>query len=234
MCAFITGKKNRGVLSKQIIWESGVSKSQFYRIMSGKENPSPETKSRISKSLNIKIDEFDLLHARSNLKPEANDFLRDRKHLRKPLFFLISILLTSAIGLAAINSQRSIESSVGKVVTNPNDKTLFIKDVTVPDGTAIPVDTTFVKTWRVKNVGTVIWKNRYLKRITSLSNQICSSPAMVPIPETLPGETVDISVTFTTPHLPGSCRTDWKSADENGNLHFPDMHGLFSIVTVIE
>jgi len=56
---------------------------------------------------------------------------------------------------------------------------------------------------------------------------------MVPIPETLPGETVDIAVTFTTPYLPGSCRTDWKTADKDGNLFFPDMHGLYSIVVVV-
>jgi len=119
-----------------------------------------------------------------------------------------------------------------KVVSSPKDSTSFIRDVTIPDGTSIPVDTTFVKTWRVKNTGQLVWKDRYLKRTTPKSDLVCSSPAMVPIPETGPGETVDISVTFTTPHLPGSCRTDWKSSDKNGNLHFPDMHGLFSVVTV--
>jgi hypothetical protein len=57
---------------------------------------------------------------------------------------------------------------------------------------------------------------------------------MVPIPDTQPGETIDISVTFKTPHLPGSCRTDWKTSDDRGNLYFPNMHGLFSIVNVVE
>ena len=232
--AFQLSKKDRDVLSKQIIWESGVSKSQFYRIMSGKESPSPSTKSRISHSLNIQPDEFDILHARSSLKLKSENSSGSIQNFWKPVFVLISIFIIGIVSLAAMYSQSSIESEIKVDVTNSDDSTLFIKDVTIPDGTAIPVDTTFVKTWRVKNTGKLVWENRYLKRITPLSNQICSSPAMVPIPRTLPGETVDISVTFTTPHLPGSCRTDWKSADKNGNLHFPEKHGLFSIVTVTE
>ena len=91
-----------------------------------------------------------------------------------------------------------------------------------------------MKTWRIQNAGHTHWKGRYLKRMTPHYELLCSSPAMVPIPETAPGETVDISVTFKTPHLAGSCRTDWKMSDSRGNLFFPNIHGLFSIVTVTD
>lgn len=232
--AFNASKKSRQVMSKQIIWESGVSKSQFYRVLSGKETPSAETKTRMSKSLNIDTDEFDVLHEASGRDDEVVEISPNSQRLVKPLLLLLSIVIIGLFLLFTVNSQRPNSIVIDKVVTNPDDSTLFIKDVTIPDGTAIPVDTTFVKTWRVKNTGKIVWKNRYLKRVTPQSEHICSSPAMVPIPETLPGETVDISVIFITPHLPGSCRTDWKSADQNGNFHFPDMHGLFSIVTVTD
>ena len=232
--AFKASKKSRNVLSKQIIWESGVSKSQFYRIMSGKEAPSPETKSRISEALNIDAAEFDRLHGSSKFQQDAGDVSPNNRNLMVPIGFAFSALLIGLVLIFAVSAERPSDPIIDTVVTHPDDSTLFIKDVTIPDGTAIPVDTTYVKTWRVKNIGQVAWKNRYLKRITPHSDLVCSSPSMVPIPETLPGEIVDISVTFTTPHLPGSCRTDWKSSDEKGNLHFPDMHGLFSIVTVTE
>lgn len=240
--AFTKGKKDRQVLSKQIIWESGVSKSQFYRILSGKEQPSPETKIRIAKSLNIDTVEFDRLHAQSDLPPvDPNispavdpDVSAAQEILPRKLLLLIFVLLIGAVMALLFNQKPANGHLDQNVAVEPNDTTLFIKDVTIPDGTSIPVDTTFVKTWRVQNTGTIVWKNRYLKRITPHSRQICSSPAMVPIPETPPGEMVDISVTFTTPHLPGSCRTDWKSSDENGNLHFPEKHGLFSIVNVTQ
>ena len=65
--AFSDAKKGRQVLSKTVISESGVSKSQFYRILSGKESPSSETKKRISKSLGIETAQFDILHRQSGL-----------------------------------------------------------------------------------------------------------------------------------------------------------------------
>jgi len=240
--AFKEAKAQRRVLSKLIIWESGVSKSQFYRIISGQEAPSPETKSRIAKSLNIDETQFDHLHQESKSIHKTETVSSTRAETAAPynkkfLYFIfptLALLLFGGVIFIGLNLQHPNDINRSQDVTRSDDTTLFIKDVTIPDGTSIPVNTEFIKTWRVKNTGKVVWKNRYLKRITPASNQICASPAMVPIPETNPGETVDISVTFTTPHLPGSCRTDWKSSDKNGNLHFPELHGLFSIITVTE
>ena len=239
--ALDAAKKRRGVFSKTIIWESGVSKSQFYRIIKGQESPSAESKSKISKSLGLDAQEFDILFLRSKSESPAPIEASGPKNNSALKSIGIGVVLMIVFGLITNIFQRQNSSSVALDTASVNanvvteeDNTLFIKDVTIPDGTSIPVNTTFVKTWRVKNVGNVVWKDRYLKRMTPLSNLICSSPAMVPIPETYPGETIDISVTFKTPHLPGSCRTDWKTSDYRGNLYFPDMHGLFSIVTVVE
>ena len=231
--AFNAAKKSRNVMSKIVIWESGVSKSQFYRIIQGKESPSPETKKRISKSLEIDSQTFDLLHERSRSEQEKIDLPKQKRNWVFPLAIL-SVFLVGFTTLMTKKPQTRPEGPIKQGITNPDDRTQFIKDVTIPDGTSIPVNTEFVKTWRVKNTGTIIWKNRYLMRVTPASPLLCSSPHMVPIPETAPGETVDISVTFMTPHLPGSCRTDWKTADEHGNLYYPEMHGLFSIVTVTD
>lgn len=227
-------KTRRDVFSKTIIWESGVNKSQFYRIIKGEEAPSAETKKHIAKSLGLEIEQFDILFNKSKLggqTPNENEYLKGNMAL---IILGAGVFLIGLIFLAAIVFQQQDRPFVETHVAVPEDKTLFIKDVTIPDGTAIPVNTTFEKTWRVKNIGNVVWKDRYLKRMTPASNLICSSPAMVPIPETQPGETIDITVTFRTPHLPGSCRTDWKTSDDRGNLYFPEMHGLFSIVTVVE
>lgn len=232
--ALNAAKKNRKVLSKTIIWESGVSKSQFYRIIQGKESPSPETRKRIADALGLDEEQFDLLHSRSSLVSTQADSASPAKGRGRLRYVAIAVFLLSLTALTAMSFQRqTIEPPVVNVALK-DDKTLFIKDVTIPDGTAIPVNTEYVKTWRVKNVGNVPWKNRFLMRITPASKLLCSSPSMVPIPDTMPGETVDISVTFVTPHLPGSCRTDWKTADDRGNLYFPEMHGLYSIVVVTE
>jgi len=232
--ALNAAKKSRNVLSKLIIWESGVSKSQFYRNIQGKESPSLETKTRISESLGIDSDRFDLLHSRSHSRPKENNISSKTRASGGLLYAVIAVFAIGLTTLLALSFQQHNAPPIMEDVTIADDRTLFIKDVTIPDGTSIAVNTEFVKTWRVKNIGKVAWKNRYLKRITPASTLLCSSPSMVPIPETLPGEIVDISVTFVTPHLPGSCRTDWKTADDRGNLFFPDMHGLYSIVVVTE
>lgn len=232
--ALSAARIKRGVLSKQIVWESGVSKSQFYRIIKGVESPSSETKNNISKSLQISVDEFDILHRRSLPTLDAQGRIQVRQRLSPSILVLVfSLCVLFISGLMLIYPQKSIDLAATKTIFNLEDDTLFIEDVTIPDGSSIPVNTRFEKIWRVKNIGKVVWEDRYLKRMTPASDLICSSPMMVPIPETLPGQEVDISVVFETPYLPGSCRTDWKSSDKNGNLHFPEMHGLFSIVVVV-
>lgn len=231
--AFNAAKDCRNVLSKVIIWESGVSKSQFYRIIKGKEAPSAETKDRICKSLDISGSDFDKLHAQSKLSLQPNE---SSTPPRKSNFYILAglcVFLVCATALLIGFAQTPYSQATVVTVVEEEDSTLFIEDVTIPDGTSIPVNTRFKKTWRVQNTGNVVWKHRYLKRMTPASELICSSPAMVPIPETAPGEIIDITVEFKTPHLPGSCRTDWKTSDDRGNLYFPEMHGLFSIVTVV-
>lgn len=233
-------KARREVFSKTIIWESGVSKSQFYRIIKGQEAPSAETKLRIQDSLGLDSTEFDRLFEQSKLRKldatgsKPISAAAPDRSFRRPIIAVAAIAVVVAMLVGLNSPQIPNTSPLQANVVVEEDKTLFIKDVTIPDGTAIPVNTTYVKTWRVQNIGNVVWKNRYLKRITPPSDLICSSPAMVPIPETAPGEIIDISVTFKTPHLPGSCRTDWKTSDVRGNLYFPDMHSLFSIVTVVD
>ena len=228
-------KTRRGVFSKTIIWESGVSKSQFYRIIKGQEAPSAETKTRISESLGLETGQFDELFEQSKLELQNSTVVTKKSPQNPRLMLLTGVAIVLSMGIfAAVFSQKQNTAPLSNQVVVSGDKTLFIADVTIPDGTSIPVNTNFVKTWRVQNVGSVVWKDRYLKRMTPTSELICSSPALVPIPETAPGEIIDISVTFRTPHLPGSCRTDWKTSDHNGNLFFPEKHGLFSIVTVVE
>ena len=231
--ALKAARKNRRVLSKHIIWESGVSKTQFYRIINGEEAPSAESKRRISESLGINENQFDLLQSHSKKALGNNGILtRTKTAWFLPILALCALILTVTV-LIITDVFQSSGAANSTIVASQEDSTLFIEDVTIPDGTPIPINTKFEKIWRVKNTGNVVWKDRYLKRITPASSLICSSPTMVPIPETQPGETIDISVTFVTPYLPGSCRTDWKTADKDGNLYFPDKHGLYSIVIVV-
>jgi hypothetical protein len=114
------------------------------------------------------------------------------------------------------------------------DDSRFIADVTIPDGTTVRANQTFVKTWEIQNSGLIPWRGRFLTRQGLLGGQgLCMSPAQVPVPYTAPGQDVDISVTLTAPNVPGSCRVDFKMTDANGILYFPGMGGgLYVIVNV--
>nr|WP_246279721.1 NBR1-Ig-like domain-containing protein [Psychromicrobium silvestre] len=93
---------------------------------------------------------------------------------------------------------------------------------TIPDGTLLPLNTTFTKSWTLKNVGEVPWIGRSLKRLTPDTALYPTSESMVPVPRTLPGELVVISVEVTTRNVPGFTEVRFKMVDAQGNLCWPD------------
>jgi hypothetical protein len=115
----------------------------------------------------------------------------------------------------------------------PCDDSQFVADVTIPDGTTVRAGQRFVKIWEIRNTGLVPWRGRFEQRQGVLSGPgLCGSPSIVPVPTTMPGQVVLISVTFTTPSLPGSCRVDWKMTDKDGRIYFPNLGGLYVTVNV--
>ena len=113
------------------------------------------------------------------------------------------------------------------------DDSRFVADVTVPDGTIVRAGQRFIKTWEIQDSGLVPWRGRFLQREGLVGGPgLCDSPSRVPVPTTLPGQDVLISVTFTAPALPGSCRVDWKMTDGNGRFYFPGLGDLYMVVNV--
>lgn len=93
----------------------------------------------------------------------------------------------------------------------------FVDDITVPDGTTISPGTQFVKTWRLKNIGTCSWTTSY--ELYFLKGDYMGGDAVVHIPAVIdPGETVDISITLTAPTAAGSYRGYWVLKTRNGEL----------------
>lgn len=77
----------------------------------------------------------------------------------------------------------------------PNSE--FVGDVTVPDGTAFVVGSSFVKIWRMRNNGTCAWDDSYhFVQVEGGGNDLIAYPQAVPLPAAQPGEEVDISVTL--------------------------------------
>lgn len=112
----------------------------------------------------------------------------------------------------------------------PGDRSDFICDVTVPDGTEFDQGDEFVKTWRIWNSGSVPWVGRYLTRQGGEPGPGShTSPGRIVIPDTSPGQSVDLSVPMRAALLPGTSASTWKMTDEEGRLFFPDRYryGLY-------
>ncbi len=93
------------------------------------------------------------------------------------------------------------------------DRAQFISDVTVPDGTSFAPGIGFSKTWRLKNVGTCTWTNYSL---IFDSGEKMGGPDSALIPTTVaPGQTVDITISLSSPTTAGTYRGYWKLKNNN-------------------
>jgi len=86
-------------------------------------------------------------------------------------------------------------------------------DVNVPDNTTMSPGQDFVKTWKIKNIGSCTWDNTYKLVFSYGSDKLKGQPQ--PLAAAIaPGQEVDVSVQFTAPDLPGTYTSYWTL--ENG------------------
>jgi len=97
------------------------------------------------------------------------------------------------------------------------DWVAFVKDVTIPDGTAMGPGEVFTKTWRLQNRGTCTWTPDYMLVYTS-GDQMGSTTAYRLPGNVAPGQTVDVSVTLTAPNVKGYQRSYWMLRNPSGTL----------------
>lgn len=132
------------------------------------------------------------------------------------------------------------------VQSQPGDSSAFVADVTFPDGEQVYTGQRFKKTWCIQNIGEVHWKNRALvcqdedlMIFSSSQGELQLAQGLVPdqpwieLPEVAPGDTLDISVTFTAPASPGSVISYWKMVHQDGSYCFARSKGLWARVDVV-
>lgn len=92
----------------------------------------------------------------------------------------------------------------------------FVADVTLPDDTAVQPGATFIKTWRVRNSGTLPWGQGYtlnFVRGTAMTNAVS-----IPVPSVPASGEAQLSVSLTAPTTPGTYYSDWRLRDAAGQL----------------
>ncbi len=99
--------------------------------------------------------------------------------------------------------------------TQECDKAQFIDDVTIEDGTEMDPNETFVKTWRLKNVGTCSWTTSYAV-VFDHGDQMSGPSVQALTGNVNPGQTVDISVNLKAPASTGTTTGYWKLRNAAG------------------
>ncbi len=139
-------------------------------------------------------------------------------------------LLYSLFEVAAHSAEQDRRRAGGhwprRVRAVEGDATAFVDD-TIPHGTLLTPGQRFVKTWRIRNVGTVPWRGRRLERQGPLTGPgLITSPRYFRIPDTDPGEIAEMDAVLKAPGYDCSSIAYFKMVDENGFLCFPDDHQL--------
>ena len=133
-----------------------------------------------------------------------------------------------------------------------DDDSGFVRDVTYPDYTPVSTGQQFTKIWRVQNLGSVAWQQRWLqccddsdpyyRRVVQADGRIEFVPVTfllkphamrIAVPETAAGDAVELAVAFTAPETPCTCISRWRMVDAEGQLCFPEYSGISCLVQVV-
>jgi len=115
------------------------------------------------------------------------------------------------------------------------EKAEFVSDMTVLDGTIFAPNATFVKTWRLKNVGTTTWTPSYT--VVYVSGSQMGAPASLALPASVaPGQTVDISIPMTAPAEENTYTANFLLANASGQRFGLDPNAIqpFYVVIVVD
>ena len=146
-------------------------------------------------------------------REKAGEFITQTARAENSKSALTSTVLTSDL---TPSPSPTITQSGPSTPTPIAERAEFISDVTIPDGTIMAPGQTFLKTWRLKNTGTLAWTTAYYL-VYFGGEKMGATEAPLP-QEVLPGRTVDLSIQLIAPKIPGRYRSYWKLRDPNGNL----------------
>ena len=107
------------------------------------------------------------------------------------------------------------------------DDAIWVADVSVPDGTEMTPGQDFVKTWKIRNIGSCTWGTGYSalfaygEKMGGVAEPMTGAVA--------PGEEVEVSVRFKAPDKAGEYSTYWRMANAS-NIPFGE--NIYALIVV--
>ena len=95
------------------------------------------------------------------------------------------------------------------------NNSLYVSDVTIPDGTVVAPGQAFVKTWKFQNSGTCAWTSDY--QIAFASGKAMGGATTAIGKAVSSGSNVNVSVSMIAPTAVGTYTGNWHLADASGN-----------------
>jgi hypothetical protein len=102
---------------------------------------------------------------------------------------------------------------------------------TMADGSFVKVGSSVEQGWELENTGFCVWEGRALKELAN--EHMTPEKTLAPVARTAPGERISVSVRFTAPDEPGSCRSVWQMVDADGRVCFPWATGMWCQVLAV-
>ena len=108
---------------------------------------------------------------------------------------------------------------VHEAAPTPFMSAIFEKDATLPDGTVVEAGVEVVKTWTVKNNGTLAWPVD--TTITYVDGEMVGTTSEFAVGEVQPGASADVEVTLVVPAVTAEqqvvkCKSIWQLASQAG------------------
>ena len=135
-----------------------------------------------------------------------------------PILFVTSTLPPTRQGLTVPTpvpptATATLDPSAPTPTPSCRDGAAFVEDVTIPDNTNLEKGESFTKTWRLQNTGTCDWIGY---TVAFDSGERMDAPDSVPVPETVAGATVDVSVELLAPTIDGQYLGNFELRNERG------------------
>ncbi len=117
--------------------------------------------------------------------------------------------------IAVTPTYQNMTSYSSASTANGCNNSIYISDVTIPDGTVLAPGESFTKTWEFQNTGSCDWTENY--PISFVSSTDMAGDDTEINNEVLIGDSGEVSVLLVAPETEGTYTGYWRLADEDGN-----------------